>query len=69
LRANKRRDFQRARLEPTADGELVVTVYPSRSSGVLSSVAWANRLVDIPAGNMPKQGDSVRFIPFSELLT
>ncbi|MEA3275286.1 MAG: gephyrin-like molybdotransferase Glp, partial [Pseudomonadota bacterium] len=45
LRANKRRDFQRARLEPTADGELVVTVYPSRSSGVLSSVAWANGLV------------------------
>jgi len=66
---DKRREFQRARLASGADGEPEVIVYPSRSSGVLSSVAWADGLVVIPEGQMLKKGDMVKYIPFSELLT
>ena len=37
----------RARLRRDADGINRVAVHPSRSSGVLSSVTWANGLVEI----------------------
>lgn len=64
---DKRREFQRARLEPDENGESRVKIYPSRSSGVLSSVAWANGLAVIPEGQILRKGDPIRFIPFSEL--
>lgn len=63
----KRREFQRARLEPDEDGRPQVTLYPSRSSAVLSSVAWANGLAVIPKNRAIKKGDPIEFIPFSEL--
>jgi len=68
-RPDKRREYARARLEPDSDGEAVVRLFPSRSSGVLSSVAWANGLAVIPERQVVKQGDRVEFLPFSELLT
>jgi len=64
-----RREFLRARLEVGTDGETLVQVYPSRSSGVLSSVTWANGLAVIPEGHALQRGDKVQFIPFSEILT
>ena len=66
---DKRREFQRARLAHDADGVPRVTVHPSRSSGVLSSVTWANGLVVIPEGRKLQRGDTVAFLPFCELLT
>jgi molybdopterin molybdotransferase len=68
-RPTPRREFLRARLEPGGDGEALVHVYPSRSSGVLSSVTWANGLAVIPEGQALQRGDQVRFIPFSAILT
>lgn len=65
--AGKRRELQRARLEPGEGSEPWVSVYPSRSSAVLSSVAWANGLVVIPEGQIFQVGDPIEFIPFSEL--
>ncbi|OJZ21711.1 MAG: molybdopterin molybdenumtransferase MoeA [Thiobacillus sp. 65-29] len=59
-----RREFLRARLQP--DGRLAL--FPNQSSGVLTSCAWADGLVDLPIGQTIRQGDWVRFIPFSELL-
>jgi molybdopterin molybdotransferase len=64
-----RREFHRARLQAGADGCPRVGVHPSRSSGVLSSVAWANGLVVIPEGRVLRRGEAVDFLPFSELLT
>jgi molybdopterin molybdotransferase len=66
---DKRREFVRARLAVGEDGEPWVRVFRSRSSGVLSSVAWANGLAVIPEGRILKRGEVVRFLPFSELLT
>lgn len=66
-RPGKRREFQRARLEPDEDGRPRVNIYPSRSSAVLSSVVWAHGLAVIPEGRAIKEGDPIEFIPFSEL--
>jgi molybdopterin molybdotransferase len=68
-RPAKRREFLRARLESAGDGRPEVRVYPTRSSGVLSSVAWANGLAVIPAGHTVERGQPVQFIPLSELTT
>jgi molybdopterin molybdotransferase len=59
----KRREYLRARFE---DGRAVL--YPNQGSGVLTSLAWADGLVDIDAGATVKAGDLVRFLPLSELL-
>jgi molybdopterin molybdotransferase len=59
----KRREFMRARIEL---GQAVL--YPNQSSGVLTSLAWADGLVDVDAGVTLQAGDPVRFIPFAELL-
>jgi len=67
-RPDKRREYVRARLEPVAEGSARVQVYPSRSSGVLSSVAWANGLAVVPEGRVLRRGDPVDFMPFSELI-
>jgi len=59
-----RREFLRAQLQP--DGRL--TLFPNQSSGVLTSCAWADGLVDLEVGQTVQPGDWVRFIPLSELL-
>lgn len=59
----QRREFLRARLQ---DGWAML--YPNQSSGVLTSLAWADGLVDIEAGASVMNGESVRFIPLSEML-
>lgn len=60
----KRREFVRARLD-NGRAEL----FPNQSSGVLTSLAWADGLVDIDAGVCLQAGDPVRFIPLAELLS
>jgi molybdopterin molybdotransferase len=67
-RADTRREFARARLDPGADGVLRVQLYPSRSSAVLSSVTWADGLAIMPESTPLKAGEQVDFLSFSELL-
>lgn len=62
-KTKERREFLRARLN--AQGG--VEIYPNQSSGVLTSMAWAHGLVDIPAQTVVNPGELVRYIPFSEL--
>ena len=59
----KRREYLRARIE---QGRAVL--YPNQSSGVLRSAAWADGLVEVLENRTLVEGDSVRFLPFSELL-
>lgn len=63
-RADTRREFLRARHD--AEGALVL--YPNQSSGVLTSVDWADGLIDNPPGQTIRRGDTVRFLPWTELL-
>ena len=68
-RPDKRREYARAQLYSAEHGQQFVRVYPSRSSGVLSSVAWANALAVIETGQVLKKGDQLRVIPFNDLLS
>lgn len=60
-----RREFLRARLD--AEGRAML--HSNQSSGVLTSVAWADGLVDVDIGRRVAPGDVIPFIPFSELLS
>ena len=68
-RPDKRREYARARLKANDLGQLMAEVYPSRSSGVLSSVTWADGLVVIDPGEIIHKGDQVKFVAFNELLS
>ncbi|HXM83070.1 MAG TPA: gephyrin-like molybdotransferase Glp [Burkholderiales bacterium] len=58
-----RREFLRVKWN--AQGGL--DLYPTQDSAVLTSTAWADGLVDNPAGHAIRKGDAVRFLPYSEL--
>ena len=62
-RAGNRREYLRGRLE---QGRAVL--YPNQSSGVLRSAAWAQGLVEVLEERTLQAGESVIFIPLSELL-
>ena len=63
-KADKRRNFLRARLN--AEGR--VELFPQQGSGVLTSMIWAQGLVDLLPGQTVQQGDSVRYIPLANLM-
>ncbi len=63
-RPDRRREFLRVRRN--AQGGL--DLYPNQSSGVLTSVVWADGLVDNPAGQAIKAGDPVGYLALAELL-
>ena len=62
-KADKRREF--LRVKRNASGGL--DLYPNQGSGVLTSLAWADGLVDNPPSKTIQFGDAVRFIPLSSL--
>ena len=62
-KADKRREFLRVRFNPAGGLDL----FDNQSSGVLTSAAWGDGLVDNPAGQTIARGDTVRFLPFSAL--
>ena len=64
-RADKRREFLRVRRR----GEGGLELFGNQSSGVLTSAAWGDGLVDNPAGCTIAPGDTVRYIAFSDLLS
>jgi len=61
--AGSRREYLRGRLE---SGRAII--YKNQSSGVLRSAAWADGLVEVMEGRTLVAGDSVSFIPLSEVL-
>lgn len=63
-KADKRREFLRASL--TAEG--TVALYRHQGAGVMASLVEASGLIDNPPGQTIQAGDTVRFLPFSELL-
>ena len=64
VKPDKRNEFLRVKINLAGNLEL----FPNQSSGVLTSAAWADGLADIPAGQVIKKGDTVRYIPFTQLL-
>jgi molybdopterin molybdotransferase len=62
---DKRREFMR--VKRNAQGGL--DLFANQSSAVLTSAVWADGMVDNPPGCAIAPGDTVRFVPFSEVLS
>ena len=62
-KADKRREFLRVR----RNGQGGLELFPHQGSGVLTSAAWGDGLVDVPPGEPIHYGATVRYIPFGEL--
>ncbi len=62
---DKRREF--LRVQRNEQGGLAL--YPNQGSAVLSSVAWADGLIDNPPGQAIAKGDTVQYIPMQSLLS
>ncbi len=67
-RPDKRREFLRVKLERNASGQDTLQLWPNQGSGVMSSLAWADGLVDLPAETQVKVGDKVQYLSISDLL-
>jgi molybdopterin molybdotransferase len=65
LRPDARAEFLRGRMNAAGGVEL----YPNQGAGVVTSLCWGDGLVLNPPGLAINQGDVVRFVPFSELLS
>ena len=63
MEPDARREFLRVKWN--AQGGL--EIYPTQDSAVLTSTAWADGLVDNPPHHAIRRGDTVRFLPYSEL--
>ena len=63
-RPDKRREFLRVRRNAAGGLDL----FANQSSGVLTSAVWGDGVVDNPPAHPIARGETVRFIPFSELL-
>ena len=63
-RPDRRNEFLRARIN--AEGGL--DLFANQGSGVLTSTVWGDGLVDNPPGQAIAAGDTVNFLPFSDLL-
>ncbi|MEE4192333.1 MAG: gephyrin-like molybdotransferase Glp [Halieaceae bacterium] len=65
-RAGSRLEFLRGRVSSTGQG-LRAELHANQSSGVLSSVSWANALVVIPPGLTVARGDAVEVLLLDQL--
>ena len=63
-RADRRREFLRVRRNAAGGLDL----FENQGSGVLTSTVWADGVVDNAGGATIATGDTVRYLPFSELL-
>jgi molybdopterin molybdotransferase len=63
-RPDRRREFLRARLNDAG----AVEIHTHQGAAALSSIVWADGLVDIAADTPVARGQSVRFLPYGELL-
>jgi len=64
LKPDRRNEFLRVKLNSSGGLDL----FPNQSSGVMTSAAWADGLVDNPPNQAIQSGDMVRYIPFSSLV-
>ncbi len=63
-KGDRRNEFLRARVNAAGGLDL----FQNQSSAVLTSTVWGDGLIDNPPNHAISAGDTVRFLPFSELL-
>jgi molybdopterin molybdotransferase len=65
-RGSNRREYLRVRVSGDPLSGLIADKFPRQGSDVLSSVAWADGLVEIAENANVHPGDTLRYLPFSE---
>ena len=65
-RAKPRREYARARIDHS-ESTPVANLYPKQGSDVMSSIVWADGLVEIPENKTVKLGGLLNYYPLSEL--
>jgi len=65
-RAKPRREYARARID-YSESTPVATLYPKQGSDVMSSIVWADGLVEIPENKTFESGELLNYYPLSEL--
>ena len=63
----KRQEYLRARLDVSEHGVMSASLHSNQSSGALSTACWSNGFAVQPIDRVIARGDSVKFIPYSEL--
>ena len=63
-----RREYVRVRLEADAAGRLTARRFPREGAGILSSMVFADGLVELPESVVRvREGEEVAYLPFSEV--
>ena len=65
-RAKPRREYARARIDHS-ESTPVADLYPQQGSDVMSSIVWADGLVEIPENKIFESGELLNYYPLSEL--
>jgi len=65
-RAKPRREYARARID-YSESTPVATLYPKQGSDVMSSIVWADGLVEIPENKTFESGELLNYYSLSEL--
>lgn len=65
---DRRREFLRVKISTSSTGTPVLDLWPNQGSGVMSSLAWADGLVDLAPETKIARGDVLRYLALSELL-
>ena len=65
---DKRREFLRVKISSDTNGLPTLDLWPNQGSGVMSSLAWADGLVDLAPEQAIVRGQILRYLSLSELL-
>ncbi|MCQ6254895.1 gephyrin-like molybdotransferase Glp [Pseudomonas sp. Q11] len=65
---NRRRQYLRAKLVPSADGSLCVELHPQQSSAMLAAACWADGLAVVECQAHVRMHDTVMYLPFASLM-
>ena len=65
-RAKPRREYARARIDHS-ENTAAANLYPKQGSDVMSSIVWADGLVEIPENRTFEAGELLNYYPLSEL--
>jgi molybdopterin molybdotransferase len=65
---DRRREFLRVKISTDATGSPILDLWPNQGSGVMSSLAWADGLVDLAPETKIARGDVLRYLCLAEIL-
>ena len=65
---DRRREFLRVKITTDTTGAPILDLWPNQGSGVMSSLAWADGLVDLAPDTKIARGDVLRYLSLAELL-